>query len=339
MKPTDFTRHLTTYLGKYLPEQRNYQPNTICSYRDVFRLLLLFGKNVCRIRPDRMTLKNLDYDFVVAFLNWLRDERHCSASTINHRLISVRAFFDYVQMEEPELLLNSQRIRNIPLRKTSKAPPKYLSEEAVSALLVQPQNGQRHALRDMTMLSVMYDSAVRVQELLDLALKNVRFETPATITVAGKGGKTRTIPIMKPTTRLLRDHANALGYDRALQGERTLFYNSHGEKLTRVGVTYVLQKYAALIEQRGHIVPQRISPHILRHTRAMHLLRAGVPLVYIRDFLGHVDVKTTQIYADTDFETKRNAIEKSSIPLQLPAQMSWERDGDIMAWLERLCEK
>jgi len=339
MKSTDFTRHLTAYLGKYVPEQRNYRANTICAYRDVFRLLLLYGKTVRRVSPDRMTLKVLDHEFIAAFLDWLRDERHCGAATINHRLIAIRAFFDYVQVEEPAFLLVCQRIRKIPFRKVPKQPVQYFSEEALQALLARPGSGTRKALRDMTMLSLMYDSAIRVQELLDLMVKNIRFESPSTITVVGKGDKQRTVPIMKPTASLLRDYGKVLGFDYRNQGEQTLFCNSRGSKLTRVGVTYVLKKYAGQIKKEGIKVPSRISPHILRHTRAMHLLRAGVPLIYIRDFLGHVDIKTTQIYADTDFETKRTAIEKAAVQLQLPAQASWERNGDIMDWLTHLCEK
>lgn len=339
MKATDFTRHLTAYLGKYVPEQRNCRPNTICAYRDVFRLLLLYGKAVRRISPDRMTLKVLDHEFITTFLDWLRDERHCEASTINHRLIVIRAFFEYVQIEEPALLVACHRIKKIPFRKVPKPPMHYFTEKATQALLARPGSGTRKAVRDMTMLSVMYDAAIRVQELLDLSLKNIRFEAPSTITVIGKGNKQRTVPIMKPTASLLREYVKTLGYDYRSQGDHTLFCNSRGSSLTRVGVTYVLKKYANLIKEEGHQVPARISPHVLRHTRAMHLLRAGVPLIYIRDFLGHVDIKTTQVYADTDFETKRAAIEKAAIPLQLPAQASWERDGNIMEWLLRLCEK
>lgn len=339
MKPTDFTRHLTAYLGKYVPEHRNYQPNTVCAYRDVFRLLLHFGNDVRRIKPDRITLSDLSYEFIADFLGWLRDERHCGIATVNHRLAAIRAFFDYIQMEEPELLLTCQRIRKIPFRKTSKAPPLFISKDAVRALLVRPEGGGHHSLRDMTMLSTMYDAAIRVQELLDLRVKDLRFESPATITVIGKGDKTRTVPVMKGTVRLLREHVESLGYDASRHGERTLFCNSRGVKLTRVGVTYVLKKYAALIRNEGHNLPVRLSPHLLRHTRAIHLLREGVPLIYIRDFLGHVDIKTTQIYANVDFETKREAIEKSSMRIDLPAQLSWERDGNIMEWLERLCEK
>ncbi|MCL2000213.1 MAG: site-specific integrase [Planctomycetes bacterium] len=339
MKPTDFTRHLTTYLGKYVPEQRNCRPNTICACRDVFRLLFLFGKKIRRISPDRLTFKVLDPEFIAAFLEWLRNERHCEAATINHRLIVIRAFFAYVQAEEPAFMMLCQRIRKIPFRKVPKSAIQYFSEDAVQALLARPGNETRKALRDMTLLSLMYDSAVRVQEALDLSLKNIRFEVPSTITVIGKGEKQRTIPIMKPTVSLVRDHVKALGYDSRNHGDSTLFCNSRGCKLTRVGVTYVLKKYTKLIQKDGHKVPERISPHILRHTRAMHLLRADVPLIYIRDFLGHVDIKTTQVYANTDFETKRMAIEKATIPLQIPAQASWERNGDIMEWLTRLCEK
>ena len=140
------------------------------------------------------------------------------------------------------------------------------------ALLARPGDDGGHSLRDMVMLSTLYDAAVRVQELLDLRVKDLRFEAPATITVTGKGEKTHTIPIMKGTVRLLQEQVRAFGYDFTRQGDRTLFCNSRGAQLTRVGVTYVLKKYATLIRQEGHILPTRLSPHLLRHTQAIDML-------------------------------------------------------------------
>lgn len=339
MKASDFSRYLTTYLAKYLPEQRNLSANTLRAYRDAFRLLLLYCKSVRRMPPDRITLKQIDAALIADFLEWLRKERNCAPTTVNHRLNIIRSFFEYVQIEAPEYLLESQRIKKIPFRKAPKPPLNFFTENAIRALLAKPDGNTRKGFRDLTLLSLLYDSAARVQEMLDLRLKDIRLDPPESITVCGKGKKVRTIPIMRATASLLRDYIASLRYDWRIHGENTLFFNAQNQQLGRVGVAYILRKYVSIIEKEGLPIPGRISPHVLRHTKAMHLLRAGVPLIYIRDFLGHVDIKTTQIYADIDFETKRKAIEKAAMSIKLPPQMSWENDGNIMDWLTHFCAK
>ncbi len=138
MKATDFSRHLTTYLAKYLPEQRNLSANTLRAYRDAFRLLLLYCKSVRRMPPDRITLKQIDAALIADFLEWLRKERNCASATVNHRLNIVRSFFEYVQIEAPEYLLESQRIKKIPFRKAPKPPLNFFTENAIRALLAKP---------------------------------------------------------------------------------------------------------------------------------------------------------------------------------------------------------
>jgi len=336
MTPTDFAVHVTTCLTHYLAAQRHLSPNTIKAYRDVFTLLLRSCRDVRGMALEKLSLAQIDVALVEAFLQYLEQERHAAIGTRNHRLAALHAFFRYVQAEQPQSLLQCQQILAIPLRRYARPPVGYLSKDLLAALLAQPDLNTCAGRRDAVFLSVLYDTGARVQEVIDLSAGAVRLEPPAQVRLMGKGRKRRAVPLMEATVQLLRDHRHENGLDRPEHFDRPLFQNRQGERLSRSGVRYVLHKYVQAVRRAHPGFPQSVSPHSLRHTQGMHWLQSGVSLEIIRDFLGHVDVKTTQIYARTNLEMKRQALEKISDPSPVPTLPSWQENKTLLEWLQSL---
>lgn len=336
MKPTDLSVHVTNFLTRYLAAQRNLSPNTIKAYRDVFTLVLRFGRDVRGIAVERLALADIDVTFVEAFLDHLGKDRHCSIRTQNQRLAVLHAFFRYVQSEVPERMLQCQKIMAMPLRRHVQAPVGYMSKDELRQVLAHPDPGTQAGRRDAVMLSVLYDTGARVQELIDLNAIDVRLTSPAQIRLVGKGRKVRVVPLMDATIPLLRDHMRECELDRPDRGHLPLFQNRQGGRLSRSGVRYLLQCHVQAAKSQLPTFTQKVSPHILRHTKGMHLLQGGVSLDIIRDFLGHVDVKTTQIYARANLEMKRRALEKVADDTPLPALPSWQQNKTLLDWLRSL---
>ena len=336
MKPTDFAKYLTEFLSVYLPTQKNVSKNTICSYRDTFKLLISFCQEKNGIQVEQITLNIFSSKFITDFLEWLETNRKCSIATRNQRLAAIHSFFRYVQTEEPAGIFNFQKITSIPIKKGKKPVIEHLTPEAIKLLLEQPDKHTKKGRRDLTLISVLYDTGARVQELIDIKVCDITLQTPAIITLTGKGNKTRRVPIMKNTASLLQNYILENKLDKPWKNEHLLFINNQHHKLTKEGVAYIVSKYVESARKTSTIVPSKVKIHMLRHTKAMHLLQAGVNLIYIRDFLGHVDLKTTEIYARTDTETKRKAIENvypDLIDSNLP---DWSKDHALLSWLSEL---
>lgn len=336
MKPTDFSVHVTTFLTHYLAAQRNVSPNTIKAYRDVFTLLLRFCRDVQGIAPERLRLEQLDVSLVEAFLDYLERERRSAPRTRNHRLAALHAFFRYVQSEEPDRMLQCQKILAIPQRRHARATVGYLSKEDLAEVLAQPDLRKQEGRRDAVLLSILYDTGARVQELIDLSAGDVRLDPPAQVRLMGKGRKMRAVPLMENTVQLLRDHMHENHLDRPEQFDRPLFRNGCDQRLSRSGIRYILQKHVGKARSKRPSLNQTVTPHMLRHTKGMHLLQGGISLDMIRDFLGHVDVKTTQIYARANLEMKRKALERISDSSPVQAMPSWQQNNNLLEWLRSL---
>lgn len=335
MKKADFPKAVSDFLSIYLPSQRNFSKNTISSYCDTMKLLLRYCVEKREISIERLTLKQINRAFILSFLVWLEEERHASASTINQRLACIHSFFKFVQMSHPTLLEQSQQILAIPFHKKPIPTVNYLNANDIKLLLSQPDIKTRNGRRDLTLLSLLYDSGARVQELADLTVASIRLEPPAQVTLLGKGNKVRVVPLMKNTSQLLHGYLaeNHLDIPRKLQ--YPLFVNQRYEKLTRAGICYILKKYAILANKacKHFPDPKSVTPHILRHSKAMHLLEAGVNIIYIRDILGHVDVSTTEVYARANMAMKQAALEKVAhiSTCEVP---SWATDSSLLEWLD-----
>jgi site-specific recombinase XerD len=337
----DFPYYLSRFLAQYLPGEVGASQNTILSYRDTFTLLLKYCRACENTLPENITLDVLSKELIVRFLGWIEDERGCSASTRNQRLTAIHSFSRFMQTEDVVRINQYQRILSIHKKKTVSSTINYMTPDGIRLILGQPNVQSLSGYRDMVLLSLMYDSGARVQEMADLSVGDVRTEPPATIKITGKGGKSRIVPLMEPTADVVRRYIIDSGLDCNNKRLHPLFPNRSGRKLTRAGIKYILDKYVevARIENPG-ILPDVISPHSMRHSKAVHLLHAGVNLVYIRDILGHADLKTTEVYARIDGEMKRKALEEAftnTVPSEnIPL---WQQDGELLNWLQGLGKK
>jgi len=336
MKPTDFAINLTAFFGNYLPGVKNLSGNTILSYRDAFRLLLIFCRDVRKVPPEKLCFKMFDDKLVTDFLEWMQGERGCSIATRNQRLVAIHAFFRYVQVQEPGQLFLCQRILQIPCKKYQQPIVRHLNPEQTRDLLAAPDSSSRSGRRDMTLLSVLYDTGARVQELCDLRVRDIRLDHPAVITLTGKGRKTRHVPILGNTVELLRSYMreNILSHNDKL--DAPLFFNQRHTKLTRGGINYILQKYAAAAFQNYPSIQELPTAHVMRHSKAMHLYQSGINLIYIRDILGHVDISTTDVYARADTESKRKELERAYPDITPNVLPDWNRDENLLDFLNNL---
>ena len=337
MKPTDFSYHLSNYLSKYLPGVTGLSQNTIMSYRDAFSSVIRFFEENLEIKAEKITLTDLNADNLTKYLEWLEKCRGNSTSTRNNRLAELHAFAKYVEHQAPDYMHTMQEIISIPVKKSPTSIPKYLTVEALQLMLSQPNRNKVQGRRDCVLLSLLYDSGARVQELCDLIASDVRLTSPSTIRLTGKGAKTRIVPLMPRMVDLLKQYIHEQDLTAPAHSCYPLFKNHCGEKLTRKGISYILNKYYRVaMMQCPSLFSGSISPHQMRHSKSMHLLQSGVNLIYIRDILGHADVKTTEIYARIDTEMKRKALEKSTQGIFSEVMPFWQADKGLLEWLKNL---
>ncbi len=240
-------------------------------------------------------------------------------------------------MEFPDYILSAQQILSIPMKRTRKISVEYITLDAMKMLLEKPDKTTRQGRRDMVLLCLLYDSGARVQELSDLKVGDIRTASPSTIKLTGKGNKSRIVPLMKPMTELLRQYLKENSLTGIHASDYPLFVNRSKKKLTRAGIAYIVKKYAGqAIKEAPELFPDRLSPHCFRHSKAMHLLQSGVNLVYIRDFLGHANIQTTEVYARIDGEMKRKALEKSANNIVSNKMPEWQCNTGLMNWLKNL---
>lgn len=333
MKTADFAAHLTEFLSHYLPELKNISTNTISSYCDAFRLFLGYCQDVEGMRIEKLSIDDLTPELVDHFLQWLRIERNNGTATRSQRLAAIRSFVKYLQIKEPRLLLNFQQILAIPVKRAERKAINPLTKEAIALILRQPDTSTLSGRRDATILCFLYDTAARVQEICDLRIEDVRLDYPASVKILGKGRKTRVVPILPATAQNLKKYLTEMHMLAPEKSHLPLFMNRNGQKLTRAGVTYILNKYAKAASVIDPSVPEKIPPHLMRHTKAMYIYDADNDLVHVRDFLGHSDIKTTDIYARSSLTMKQKALERVS-DSPVPSMPSWQKSRSTMEWLK-----
>lgn len=337
MNPTCFARYMSKYLTEYLPGIQGVSYNTIASKRDAYILLLKYLDDTQNIKAEDVDIPLLSRETIIKYLEWLEKSRGSSVSTRNIRLAAIKSLFSYIQTQTPDYIYQCQQILSIPRKKEPGHTLEYLTIEGIKSVLDAVETSSRTGFRDLTLLSLMYDSAARVQEIADLSVNDFRAEKPSTLRLTGKGSKTRIVPLMSTTSDLVSKYISI--YHPSYRGEYNvpLFSNRKKEKLTRAGIAYILKKYVKIArEKQPDLIPETVSPHGLRHSKSMHMLQAGVPLIYIRDFLGHSEISTTEIYARCDSEQKRKAIENTCPSITKSETPMWQKDTSLLGWLQSL---
>lgn len=336
---TDFAEYLESYFVDYLAAEQGVSKHTIRSYRDTFVLLIDYMCDNQNFSVNKLSMRDFSRDRIIGFLDWLESSRNNGISTRNQRHACIRSFFEYMERKDPTKLATWQSIRSIKSKKSPGTAVNHLTVEAVKCLLAQIPTKTRCGRRNLTMLSLLYESGARVQELVDFTPSSIRLDKPAFILLHGKGDKTRIVPLMDQQVEILEMYLKENYLNTISKSEKPLFFNRSGAKLTSSGITYILKKYASMARMvHPELIPEKISPHILRHSKAMHLLQAGVNLVYIRDILGHVTIQSTEIYARADSKLKRKSLEKASRDIidNEIGKPSWGKDIELKYFLKNL---
>lgn len=322
---------LSSFLLDYLPRQRGFSENTIKSYRDCFVLFFEWMQEHESINPERIQVSDLSVSRIEGFLRWLEEDKGCKPATCNNRLAALKSLARYTQSEAPEAIAICSSILAIPAKKyTSDAIP-YLSIEAVKNLIESSSSD----IREHAIISLLYDSGARVSELSGLCICDLRIADPCTLKLTGKGGKARIVPISRQVRSIMERYMEKHRSDAC--GSMPLFINHHKNRLGRAGVAHILKKHTDVSHKDyPDIVPKEINPHMLRHSKAMHLLESGVNLIYIRDFLGHESVTTTEIYAKANPEVKRKAIEAASNNIIRESKYDSTKRDSLAQWLKEI---
>ena len=339
-KPTDFAYALSDYLFVFLPVKKGLSENTICSYSDTMELFLRFVQEKHGISRERLEIKHLSREVVEEFLDWLETERESSAATRNQRRVALNGFFKYLQYKNPGYVLLCQQILAIPKKVGPKHVVEHISREAVEEILKQPDLNTRTGKRDFILLTLLYELAARVSEIADLCIGDIQFDKHhgMVVRLRGKGRKIRTTPLIDSVAKLVLRYIKEESELRPCAKEDPLFCNRSGAKLTRAGITYILDKYADMARSTlPSMAEEKIHPHVLRHSRAMHWLEAGIDLQYIKYLLGHAEMKTTEVYARMDVELKRRLLQELPAKTDLTEQgSSWTANRSLMEWLKSL---
>jgi integrase/recombinase XerD len=338
MASDDFFRLVRTWLSVYLPRSRRLSPHTIRSYKTALNALLTYLREARGLDLAQVSFDAIDRATISGFSAWLLDTQHLSASTANQRLAAIKSFLSYCAAEDPALVAIWLSIKQVrPARVPGRAPD-ALSVPAVEALIKAPGQQTRRGLRDTTIILLLFDTAARVQEALDLRIADIDTTTGhGRIVLTGKGQKSRIIPIMDKTCRHLDQYISAFHGD-APHPEALLFYTARAgghQQMSQDNITYLLNKHAVAARPDCPELPERIHAHQLRHARAMQMLRAGVPLPHIKEFLGHANIATTSIYASADNQMVREAIQRAASITPDLAPI-WKGDDDLILQLAGL---
>jgi site-specific recombinase XerD len=332
--PNELAFRLRQYFTDHLPRVRGTSANTVHSYRDSLLLFLRFLASQRKCRVHELDLGDIEPDLVIAFLAHLEEVRRNGVTTRNVRLAAIHAFFRYVGTYHPEHLDRVQRILGIPFKRARQRVIEYLERAEIEAILSRINRATRDGRRDYTLLATMFNTGARVQEIVDLRVRDLQLIRPFQIRLFGKGRKERFCPLWPQTAHVLRDHCEERHLD--LRSDSRVFLNHREEPLTRFGVRYILAKHLDHVRADvPTLARKRLHPHSMRHSTAVALLTSGVEITAISQWLGHASPNTTNRYATIDLEMKRRAIAKVK-PVAYRSNSSWRRNQSVLEWLEEL---
>ena len=333
MKPCSLANLLHAFFHEWMGQQRNLSRHTVWSYRDTWKLLLNFVGARKRREISALSLSDLEGAEVLAFLQYLEDERKVSIGTRNCRLAAIHSFFAFVARREPLAVAQCGGIARIPVKKMNRPAMCYLDAEEITAILQQPDRSNREGQRDHVLLAFLYNTGARIQEALNVCPEAIRFESPTQVALFGKGRKTRVCPLWPETVDLLR----ALLKRQPREDGQPIFVNCYGQPLGAAGVRFKLKQYIQkAAKQTPSLKKKRVGPHTFRHSVGVQLVAAGVDVTVIRNWLGHARLDTTNLYARANLETKRKALDQVD-PVTKPSKPPrWKRNPELLTWLDSL---
>jgi integrase/recombinase XerD len=310
--------------------ERNLAINTRASYRDMLVLLLPYASEHLKKPVDRLAVTDLSPELIRKFLTHLEQDRLCCAASRNQRLGGLHALAKFIGENSPEHVEWCGQIRLIAFKKTTQPGITYLDKPEMDALLSAPDRRTPQGQRDYALLLFLYNSGARASEAAGLRIADVDWYTQC-VRIIGKGNKQRTCPLWSTTMEQLRWITDQRERDQYL------FLNRNRRPITRYGIHTMVERYALKASAKApSLSTKRLSPHVIRHTTATHLLRAGVDINTIRAWLGHVSINTTNIYAETDLETKARALATCAPATSGPKRKPWRLQPDLMEFLRGL---
>jgi len=331
LTPLSFPSLLQRFFVQRLMQQLHASPCTVAAYRDTFRLLLAFAHRRLGKQPSDLALEDLNSELILDFLRHLEVERHNSIRSRNARFAAIRSFMSYVAFQEPSALAVVQAVLAIPMKRFEQPLIGFLSRKHIEAILDAPDRNTWTGQRDRVMLATLYNTGARVSELTGMQVGDLTLEPSASVRIHGKGRKERSVPLWSGTARQLKYWLRA--YPRG--HEQPLFPNRSGGRLTRIGLTERLKLAAKRAAQKyPELTKQRIFPHLIRHSIAMHMLQAGVDITVIALWLGHESPATTHRYVEADLAMKERALQT----LQAPAQttLRYHAKDKVLQFLQSL---
>jgi site-specific recombinase XerD len=320
----------------HLQIAKGLRPSSVSAYRDGMRLFLRFVAEDAGCKLTKLPLDALTPERVLGFLRSLETDRGNQVRTRNQRLAILRTFFQYLGGRVPELLVVAERVAHIP---TKRAPPPethFLDREDIRSLFESLPSGTWATERDRSLMLFLYNTGARVQEAADLRVGHLELNRGPRVRLHGKGDKWRTCPLWAETAKRLQQLVRA---SNSLRPEDPVFRSQRGAALTRFGIYKIVRRHGRPFDSDAAQRGRRVTPHVFRHTTAVHLLEAGVEVNVIRGWLGHVSLETTHRYAEINVRTKAAALEKC-VPPSLcggpPRTPPWRTDASLMAWLDSL---
>jgi integrase/recombinase XerD len=287
---------LEAFFTDRLMNQRQASMHTVAAYRDTFRLLLRFAQQRTGKTPSRLDFQDVDAALVGAFLDHLEHERGNSVRSRNSRLAAIHSMFRYAALSHPEHAAVIQRVLAIPTKRGIRTDVSFLEQTEVNALLAAPDRGRWIGRRDHALLVTAIQTGLRVSELTGLRCQDVNLDKGAHVRCLGKGRKQRCTPLTTNTIAVLRVWLQ----EREGEPQDHLFPTSTGRPLTRDAIAWLVTKYTKIAQAECPTLKHKtVTPHVLRHSAAMNLLRAGCEATLLALWLGHESVEATQVYIDS----------------------------------------
>ena len=325
-----FSKSVQSFLTTYIIGECNYSMNTKASYSTTFHLLLEFMNKEKNIRPNKIEIETITKEVIVQFLDWLETNRNVSIQTRNQRLACIKSFYKYVQSNEPDLFDTCFLILSIKNKKVPNKMITYFSEDEIRIMINYLNNSKD--LKKLAMICVLYETAARVSEFINIKLNDLNLSDNASIILYGKGNKTRVVPISEELVKLINKYLKEAYIN---YGEDYLFYSTQKKKYYRNSINKIITNLVNNLKIKyPNYFNGSYSPHSLRHTKATHLYNNGTPLLYIKEFLGHSTVSSTEIYATPDSKKQREEILKNSESIKTKNKYSNNKKNDLDNWLK-----
>ena len=335
MKNNELYKYLELFLTKHLPKERGYSGHTTESYYTGIKQFLIYCSNKYKIKTIELTLQHFSFENVADFLNYVEDELKNSTTTRNQRMAAIQSFVKYVAQMEPKYIHTVNSLDKIRTKKSENKKLDYLTIEEYKDFIGTVNLSTIIGLRHYTLINLLYDTATRVSEIVNMKIEDFHFGNENSVKILGKGNKYRQVYINKHTVNLVQKYI-----DRFDIKSGYLFKNSSKQKLSRFGVGYVINKYYKLACEKNEVLKSKnVTPHTMRHTKACHFLMNGTSLPVIQRFLGHSSLKTTETYLDITSDVVLDAVEKVGdlvFDKSKENEKVWIKDTEILSKINAL---